>query len=828
MTAGHPGQQGLSTKRAKQLLAEFGPNELERSQSRGLVAVAFATLREPLFGLLIAGCAIYIAIGDLAEGVFLLAGALAAIGLVIFQEVRSERALSALRDLAQPSARVIRDGVEQEIDARSLVPGDRLILGEGQRIPADAQLSEGVVVRIDESALTGESAPVIKGAGPPTESRLVRAGTIVLSGAGPAIVEATGARTEFGAIGSSLANIREDITPLQKTARRLVGYLAVAALMFCAIVFGLYVWVRGDVLQAALASITAAISLLPEEFPVVLTVFLALGAWRLARHNVLVRRSAVVETLGAASLLCVDKTGTLTSNKMTLSRLWHEGQVSQPADPDLGAGARELLEVAALATVPGSDDPMDRSISAFATGASHSLAGDLVATWPIRPKRLAVIQLWARGDETSAAAKGAPETIIGLCRMGQAEARRLRSQAEALAAEGDRVLGVAAARLPQDFRGEPEAGVFEFCGFLAFSDPLREDVPEALQRGRSAGIGVVMITGDHPSTALQIARQAGIDTRNGVLTGDEMLKLDGPGLRERARNTRVYARITPDQKLRLVQTFRRMGHVVVMTGDGVNDGPALKAADVGVAMGQRGTDVARQSADIVLLDDSFASIVGGVRLGRRIFANLRKSLSYITAIHVPLAGLAVLPLLLGWPQFLYPMHVVLLELVIDPMCALVFEAEPSEKDSMRRPPRSPDEPLFGPRQIAMSALQGMLILCAVTLVYGWSLANGEDEQARGAAFLSLAIANVALAMASVYGGRGGAFDRRRLSMWIVVLAALVMIVASFTIPFIADILQIAPLAPTQFAAVTLVSVVAGGWFGLYQLLIGSFRGRREV
>jgi Ca2+-transporting ATPase len=823
---GAPALAGLSTAEAARRLAAFGPNELPRAGGGSLRRILVETFREPMFLLLVAAATLYLVLGDLGEGLFLVAGAFAAIGLVILQEARSARALAALRDLAQPQARVLRDGVDRLVPARELVIGDLLLVGEGERLPADGLLVAGEVLSLDESALTGESAPVLKPPAAPGQafppdaqpgaesSALLFAGSMVVRGQGVAEVARTGPRSALGRIGGALAGAVEEPTPLQKTAGRLVGVLSLVALGFCALVAAAYGLLRHDWIGGALAGITVAVSLIPEEFPMVLAVFLALGAWRLATHQVLVRRSAVIEALGGATVLCVDKTGTLTENRMQVARLWTaDGDIEVTAAPD-GAAAG-LLTLAALASAVRPVDPMDRAIRALPLSADPALGEAPERAWPLRPELMAVVQAWrGEGGRRIAAAKGAPEAIFRLCRLPPAEVERLHAVVEAYAARGLRVLGVASAEAVGPFPDPPEAAAFRFAGLVGFLDPLRPAVPQAIAEARAAGVAVVMITGDHPATALAIARAAGIDTDAGVLLGEELAALPFPTLCQRLRHVRVFARVAPDQKLLIVEALKTDGEVVAMTGDGVNDAPALEAAHIGIAMGRRGSDVAREAADLVLLDDSFPSIVGGVRLGRRIFANLRRALTYVTAIHVPIAGLALAPILAGLPPLLFPMHVVLLELAIDPLCALVFEGEPSEAAAMRRPPRPRDELLFGPRQLALALAQGAGVLAGVFGLYAWALDGWPEAQARGAAFLALAAGNLVMALGDAMSAEGRLFAPHRRVFWAIAAAVAGALALILTVPALAAVFQVArPPAPLLAAALA-VAVVSGGWLGL--------------
>jgi len=821
--------RGLRHDEAARLLSSIGPNEVVAPGGRSIPRIFLETMREPMFLLLIGAASLYLALGDLGEGLFLVGGAIAAIGLVIVQEARSERALAALRELAQPNARVIRDGSEREIPARRLVPGDILLIGEGERVPADGVLVAGGALRVEESALTGESAPVSKVAADPAAARdagevtpgtengpFLFAGTLVVSGQGVAEVTQTGERSALGRIGKSLAGIAQELTPLQKTAGRLVGLLGVVAIGFCALVALAYGLLRDDWVGGALAGLTVAISLVPEEFPLVLAVFFAIGAWRLATHNVLTRRSSVIETLGGATVLCVDKTGTLTENRMAIARLWtREGDVAVADGADLAPSARTALRIAALASAARPVDPMDKAVRAMSLAVlvdEPPLSGAPEQVWPLRPELLAVVQVWrTAGEERIAAAKGAPEAIFRLCRLDSAEAARLHDVIEGYATQGLRVLGVASARHDGPLDAEPRTVPFEFVGLVGFIDPLRADVPDALEEARRAGIDVIMITGDHPATALAIARTAGLDVSAGALLGAEVAAMPIEELRARLKTVRVFARIVPEQKLRIVEALKADGEIVAMTGDGVNDAPALQAAHIGVAMGKRGTDVAREAADLVLLDDSFASIVGGVRLGRRIFANLRRALIYITAIHVPIAGLALLPILLGLPPILFPMHVVLLELIIDPTCSLVFESEPSEAEAMRQPPRPATEPLFGPAHLGIAASQGMGVLVGVLGLYWWSLTMGgvPEPMARGAALVALIVANLVLALADA-AVPGRLLTARRPTYWFIVGVVALVLALVLGVPAVGSIFKIAMPDAGLLGLAVGIGVVAGG------------------
>ncbi|CAM4004415.1 cation-translocating P-type ATPase [Roseateles saccharophilus] len=771
---------GLTADEARRRLAEFGPNELQGRESGGLVALLRSIATEPMFLLLLAAAGLYLVVGDLGEGLMLAGFAVVTVGLTLMQERRSARALDALRELTVPQVRVIRDGSVQRLPVRELVPGDLFLFTEGERIAADGLVRDAVGLGVDESLLTGESVPVRKSPSPGTQrpaaappggddTPWVFASTLVVAGHGLAEVVATGERTEVGRIGVSLAGIATEATPLQRQLGRLVRLFGGVAIAACALLAAWWGLSRGDWLQGLLSAIALGMAMLPEEFPMVLAVFLALGAWRLARLKVLARRPAVVEALGAATVLCVDKTGTLTENRMQLRRL-----VSDTDDVEVRPGAElpeavhRLAEFALLASQRDGLDPMDRAVLALGDAAlqgSEHLHPEwqLAREYPLTPALLAMAQAWTAEDGRRwLAAKGAPEAIFDLCHLEPAHREALLARVRGLATEGLRVLAVAEGR--HDGRAEhdgatlpehPHAHGFALLGLLGFADPLRAGVPEAVAQAREAGIAVAMITGDHAATALAIAAQAGLDTNAGALAGAELAGLDDTALAAAVRRVRVFARVSPEQKLRLVQAFKRNGETVAMTGDGVNDAPALKAAHVGIAMGARGTDVAREAAGLVLLDEDFGHIVAGVRMGRRIFDNLRKAMVYITAIHVPVVGLALLPMLFGLPPLLLPAHVVLTEMVIDPACSLAFEGAPEDPRVMRRPPRNADRGLIDRGLLLEGLLQGAVLLGATLAIYALALQAGRGaDVARTLAVVGLTVGNLLLVAATVSAGLG--------------------------------------------------------------------------
>jgi P-type Ca2+ transporter type 2C len=838
------GNDGLGEDEAKARLASEGPNELPTQQRRGVLAIAFEVAREPMFIMLVAAGALYLVMGEPADAFMLLGFVFVVMAITIVQERRTERALDALRDLSSPRALVVRGGARRRIPGREVVRGDVILLAEGDRVPADAVLRRGINLSVDESLLTGESVPVRKR--PAADATAldrpggddlpsVFSGTLVTAGQGLAEVVATGPRSELGKIGKALQQVEPEPTLLQRETGRLVRTFAIVGLSACATVVVVYALVRGGGAafwkEGLLAGIAMAMATLPEEFPVVLTVFLALGAWRISRSNVLTRRMPAVETLGAATVLCTDKTGTLTQNQMTLRRL-----VAGATSIDLAGGSAELpeelhglVENAVLASKRDPFDPMERALNA----AGDALLGTtehLHPTWrllreyPLTPELLAVSQAWrcGEGDEVVVASKGAPEAIADLCHLTAEGREALARDVTVLAAEGLRVLGVA--------RGTSRAGALpeahhdlelELVGLLGLEDPLRPTVPAAVAECQSAGIRVVMITGDYPVTAQSIARQAGLANPDAVISGPELDAMSDDELARRIKGVQVFARVVPEQKLRLVNALKANHEIVAMTGDGVNDAPALKAAHIGIAMGGRGTDVAREAAALVLLDDDFTSIVAAVRLGRRIFDNIKKAIAFILAVHVPIAGLSMLPVFFAdWPLLLLPVHIVFLELIIDPSCTLIFEAEEAEADVMRRPPRSPDERLFSLSSIGIALLQGLSVLAACLGVFLLARSDHHADAARALTFATLVVSSLVIILANRSWTRSiVAMLRVRNAAFVWVLGGTVVFLALVLfVPFGRGLFHFAPLHLVDLA----MSLGAGAacvlWFEVLKVL----------
>lgn len=740
--------EGLSEIEVQERRKQFGYNELPVKQQKTVLRIALEVVREPMFMLLL-GCAVlYILLGDYTEGMVMLGSVMLIIFITFFQHQRTEKALDALKRLSSPRALVIRDGEEQRVAGREVVTDDIVILNEGDRVPADGVILSSNSFHVDESMLTGESVAVHK-----HEEDQVFSGSLVVKGKARMKVSAIGSETEFGKIGSSLEEIEEEPTNLQKEMKRLVIRLFIVGGMISVLVVIAFYITRGDLIRSFLNGLASAMAILPEEFPVVLTVFLAMGSWRLSRRNVLTRHPSAIETLGSATVLCSDKTGTITHNKMTLVHVC-TAEVSCDA-VDFEARREDIQEIikhSVLATPVDSADPMEKAIVDAAAKLSIAKSVSTQKEYALSKELLAMSLAYKDEEGFSIYSKGSPEAIIELCHVSEEEGMKILEEVTAMAKKGLRVLGVANARWENNSLPDDQHDLeFKFTGLIGFEDPIRGEVPAAVKECYEAGVKVVMITGDYSETAESIAKQAGIDVKGGVITGDMIKEMTDEQLISRINEVNVFARIVPEQKLRIVQALQSNNEVVAMTGDGVNDAPALKAADIGIAMGKKGTDVAREASSLVLLDDNFSSIVAAIRSGRRIYDNLQKSMMYIMAIHIPIIGLTLLPAFFSiLPIILMPLHIIFMELIIDPVCSLAFESEEEEEGIMQRPPRDPSYKFFGPKRIAWSVFMGTLLLLIVLGVYFFSFYEGHTEgEVRVISFATLILGNMALILTSL-------------------------------------------------------------------------------
>jgi Ca2+-transporting ATPase len=853
--------RGLTSEQVGERMRAEGPNEIASQQPRNVLEIAWGVIKEPMLLLLVAAGVLNIVISTLrpaesrlGEAALLFVFVLVVIGITFYQERKTERALEALRDLSSPRALVVRDGVQVRIPGRDVVRGDLIMLAEGDRVPTDAVLLDCTNLSVDESLLTGESVPVRKARCTPGADRAagrpggdgtpwVFSGTLVVAGQGIAEVVSIGSATELGKIGAALQSVETERTPLQREVDAVVRGLAVLGLSLAVVVIVIYGITRGDWLEGSMAGITLAMAMLPEEFPVVLTVFLALGAWRISKSDVLTRRMPAIEALGSATVLCADKTGTITQNRMTVREVrTGAGRFRIDGEP-LPEEFHEIVEYVVLASPVDPFDPMDAAFKAlgqrFLADTEHlHVDWSLVKEYPLSEKLLALSHVWRSpdGGDYVIAAKGAPEAIADLCHMDAAANEALSREVSELADEGLRVLGVAHAAF-NERDGLPEIQhdfPFTFIGLVGLQDPIRDDVPGAVRSARLAGMRVVMITGDYPGTAAAIGRDAGLDVEGHVMTGAELDALDDGQLAGRIGSVNIFARVVPEQKLRIVRALKACGEVVAMTGDGVNDAPALKAADIGIAMGQRGTDVAREASALVLTDDAFSSIVGAVRSGRRIYDNLKKAMAYIIAVHVPIAGMSLLPVLVpglaghALPLVLLPVHIAFLELIIDPACSVVFEAEPEERGIMEQPPRGSGDPIFSRRMLTISVVQGVVVLCAVMAVYLWSVFAGlGDNGVRVLTFTTLVIANLGL----IFVNRSwtvASLSRLRVrnaALWWVTGGTLSVLTLLLALGAPRELFRFAAMSPLQVLVAVAAGVLSVSWFEVWKAVSAAKAAR---
>jgi len=768
------------------------------------------------------------------------------ISITFYQERKTEKTLEALRDLSSPRVLVVRDGEQQRIAGRDAVVGDVFIIQEGDRVPAVGVILTCENLTVDESLLTGESMPVRKIewdnkmiATRPGGDDLpfIYSGSMVTSGRALARINFTGLNTEIGKIGKSLGNIKDEDTLLHKETNRIVRIVAVIGIILCALVVVFYALVRNDIMAGFLAGITLSMAMLPEEFPVVLLIFLTLGAWRISKRKVLTRRSAAIETLGAATVLCADKTGTITLNKMQLNSLYTAGSFFEltEATTDLPEKFKDLLECGVLASKKDPFDPLEKELNKIGglylkhKNGPHN-GFEPLREYPLSKKLLALSHVWKLDgkQELIVASKGAPEAILELCHIGSAEKQEVLNKVKEMSEKGLRVLGTAQAIFKGDaLPADQHDFEFEFIGLLGFIDPIRKTVPQAVLEAQTAGIRVIMITGDYPGTAQFIAQKIGLQNPLEFLTGVDLERLSESELKERIKTINVFARVLPEQKLLIVNALKADGEIVAMTGDGVNDAPALKSAHIGVAMGQRGTDVAREASALVLLDDNFVSIVSAVKLGRRIYHNIKRAMGYILAVHVPTAGMAILPLALDLPIMLLPAHIAFLELIIDPACSTVFEAEKGDKDIMKRPPRNLQQPMLNFKNISLSLLQGLSSLVVTFILFIFALKTGRTEfETRSFVFASLVIGNLMLIIINLSWTEHilKIITSINKILFIIVLSALVCLMLILYVPFLNNVFHLAPLYFSDLLLILGAVIISLSWFEVLKF----FKRKRQL
>ncbi len=815
----NPEYHGLSSAEANHLRKEFGPNTLESIKKTTIWRSIANILKEPMFLLLAVACVLYFVLGERSEAIMMLVSILFVVGIELFQENKSERALEALRQYAAPKVKALRNGHWVELDTADLVPGDVVAINEGAHIPADGILLQQNDLSADESILTGESLSVEKNE--PNTSILFH-GTMITTGKGVMRVTATGNRTEMGKLGKSIESIEKGETPLQIQITNLVRLMGVVGIVTFLVVLGLNLWLEHDFWKAILFSLTIAMSLIPEEIPVAFTTFMGLGAYRMVKFGILTKQPKTVESLGSATVICLDKTGTITENKMDIAEVY---EIS---------GQNRTLEFALWAS---EDDPFDAMEKALKKRAAEQHNNtDLRHGWQI-VKEYALggtppmmTHVWGNTKgERIVATKGALERILQVCKADGPTRAQTLARANAMAEKGYRVLGVASAAAPSGdaFPAQQDEFPWKLEGLVAFYDPPKKNVAHVFNSFYKAGIRVMMITGDHAATALNIARSVGLKGTEKAVTGQEIMDMPDEALQETVRNTHVYARMFPEAKLRVVKALQANGEVVAMSGDGVNDGPALKAAQIGIAMGKRGTEVAKNAASLVLLTDQLGGMVTAVKMGRRIYENLQKAIRYVISIHLPIILTVLVPLLLQWPypHILLPLHVIFLELVMDPTAAIAFENEPGDPNMMRKPPRSVSANLFSGGELAVSLLQGAVIALGILLMYQYAVHLGYQEQGvRSFVFATMVFSNVFLTLAN------RSFERtiwhtlryKNRMMPVIMGISILMLLAILYIPALAGLFRMMPISAPALGLCLLVGIASTLWFEVYKFVRGIF------
>lgn len=745
---------GLTNEKAKELQNKYGKNILIPKKKENFLNKIIDVLKEPMFLLLLLASTIYFILGEPRDGVIMIVFIVGIISIDVFQEWKTDKTLNALKTLSAPHIQVIRNGIETTINSEDLVPGDLMIISEGIKIPADGFLLKINDLCVDESSLTGESEGVWKTLNDNSNDYFKKnycyAGTLVTQGIGIVKVEKIGTETEYGKIGVNIVEAPDSPTPLQKQTNKLIKVCAyIALILFILVCIATYINLSNlpltdRIIESILSGITLAMAMIPEEFPVILTVFLSMGAWRLAKKNSLVRKLNSIETLGAVSVLCVDKTGTITMNKMTVTDIW-----------PLNNNKNNLLTIMGMACETNPYDSMEKAMLNYCEknniNKDELFNGTLIKEYSFTNERKMMGHVWFKNGKITIASKGSAEKILSICSLKPDELNLIKEKIFSMSSKGLRVIAVGEMILDSvdDIPNELEDCSLKFLGLIGLQDPPRPSIKKDIKKCIDAGIKVVMITGDNGITASAIANQIGLPNNNSIVTGDMIDKMSDEELREKVKYTNIFSRVIPSHKMRIVKAFKENGDVVSMTGDGVNDAPALKYADIGIAMGKRGSEVSKEAADLILLDDNFSTIVQTIKDGRRIYDNIRKSIGYIFTIHIPIAFASLLAPLLGISSnslLLLPVHVVLLELIIDPTCSIVLERQLAEEDILKRKPRNPKENILSVKILFKSIIQGLILFIASFSTYYIYLQNNINsiEVARSMGLSIIIISNLLL------------------------------------------------------------------------------------
>lgn len=816
--------QGLTGAQAEQQRLIYGRNEIQSTQRNPVLTSLRNIVSEPMFILLVIACVLYSVLGDVTEAVMMVVAIVFVAGIELYQETKSERALNALRKYTEAQVKVLRDGKWVELPSQDLVPDDVVSLEEGERAPADGLLLEQHDLSMDESVITGESMPVDKQVWvSPNEKKeeipaiaQIYQGSNVASGRGIFRVTATGSSTEFGKLGKAIESMDAEKTPLQIQIKKFVTQMGIAGGLAFLLVFVLNYTLEQDILAALLFSLTLAMAILPEEIPVAFSAFMGLGAYRMIQHGILAKQPRTVESLGSATVICLDKTGTITENKMSVAEV-----------RDWGASGK-TLEYALWASEPVIFDAMEKAILVSflqenAQNQDPRAHFQLVKEYALSGRPPMMTHIWEKGGKRRIiACKGAVERVLEVASAHAQLREEVLLHMESMASKGFRVLGVASALFDgEKFPADQADFTWQFEGLVAFYDPPKENVPRVFKRFYGAGLRVIMITGDHLATAKHIAKTTGLEGWELAMTGQEVMELTEADLQDAVQRVNVFARMFPDAKLRVVNALKANGETVAMSGDGVNDGPALKSAQIGVAMGKKGTEIAKSAASLVLLEDNLNAMASAIRMGRRIYDNLRKAIRYIISIHLPIVLVVLLPLLLGWPyaHILLPLHVIFLELVMDPTAAIAFENEPAEPNLMKKPPRRATTALFTGKELGMSLLQGAAITVGVLWMYQLGVQQGlPEEGVRSMVFATLVASNIFLTLANRsfdFALNKTLFYKNRLMPFILAISTLMLLLILY-VPFLARLFDMTTLSLANLAWCFLAGFLCVAWFEIYK------------
>lgn len=814
---------GLTTEQATAARRQHGSNNIDMQEDHVLWHVLKGVVIEPMFILLVIACTVYFLVGQVQEGFIMLAAILVVSGISIFQEYRSRNAIQALKKLSASKATVMRNGVAMQMAAEEIVAGDILLLEEGEVVAADGLILAANDLSINESMLTGESLPVNKSAG---NNSSVYKGTMVTSGSATIQVNAVGVATMFGKIGLSLQEVNVIKTPLQQQVRLFVKYMVWFGAFAFLLVFAYNYYDSKNIVDALMHGLTLAMSVIPEEIPVAFSTFMALGAFRLLGNNIIVKQPQYVETLGSATVICADKTGTLTQNKMTIAYLYDAGSKKSIGRGDAEQLPGILIEYAMWSSETDPFDPMEKAIHELYKRTSVTDKRSQyrqVHEYPIggKPPMMTHIFKNETGDKIIAA-KGAPEAILRQSNVIITELKHIEEQSLAYARQGYRVLGVGKGTWNEkQWPVSQEEFTFEFLGLIAFYDPPKANIAQTIQTFRDAGITVKMITGDYAETALAIADQVQLPHNGQLLTGKEVLQLSKTELQQKVKAVNIFARMFPEAKLNVINALRDNGEIVAMTGDGVNDAPALKAAHIGIAMGLRGSEVAKNAASLVLTDDDLAHMTEAVALGRKIYDNLKKAIQYIVSIHIPIILIVTLPLLLFWKftDIFSPVHIIFLELLMGPTCSIIYENEPIEPGTMQRPPRKNDSTFLSAKQLMISIVQGLVITAGCLGLGYYYICRQEDEATvRTIVFITLLFSNIMLTLVnrSFYYSVFTTLRYKNNLVTLITGISIVLIITILYVPFMQHLFRLQAISPAMILSSAVVALAATCWIELWK------------